>query len=274
MRNAVRLWILVTFLPISVEAASLSTVCFNSPTEGVKQCNVQLSGEIKPGDNDALLTYLKEWRNTDTQFFGNILILDSPGGDVREAIKIAGTVRKALLSTWTIALFTAPGGRPSHATYTCASACFLIWASGPEKLFGQFKDYRRSGLGLHRPYFAPSGYDRTDTGQVASDQQTLMAVAREFLRREGVPDELIVEMMQRSSREVLWLSVDDAYKIPSRAPWYEEWLIARCDFDPALDEMDFVKASPELRAKLFAMKNRCSIETGKAAAAFRRSLQH
>ena len=61
-----------------------------------------------------------------------------------------------------------------------------------------------------------------------------MAITREFLVRESVPQRLIDEMMQRSSKEIYWLSVAEVARIPGRAPWFEEWLIARCNFDPAI----------------------------------------
>lgn len=62
-----------------------------------------------------------------------------------------------------------------------------------------------------------------------------MTSVREYLKREQVPEALIEKMMKRSSKEVYWLEEDDADYISEKAPWFEEMMISRCNYDPIFD---------------------------------------
>ena len=47
-------------------------------------------------------------------------------------------------------------------------------------------------------------------------------------------------MFQRASSEIYWLSILDVdQQLGRRPPWYEQFLIARCGFDKALDKQYF-----------------------------------
>jgi hypothetical protein len=104
--------------------------------------------------------------------------------------------------------------------------------SGAKRSFSPFGDGR---IGLHRPFFSAQAYATLDPGTIAARQTEAMQRVTDILRREGVPQKFVDEMMRRSSRDVYWLTYDDWIQFPATAFWYEELLIARCDFDPTTE---------------------------------------
>jgi hypothetical protein len=58
----------------------------------------------------------------------------------------------------------------------------------------------RFGLGLHRPYFTAVTYQNSDPATIARKQQDVTEALRQYLRREAIPDQLVEEMIRRSSR--------------------------------------------------------------------------
>jgi hypothetical protein len=70
-----------------------------------------------------------------------------------------------------------------------------------------------------------------------------MSVAREYLLRELVPQSLVEKMLQRSSTEIYWLTQDDTLELSGRAPWFDEMMIARCQYDPTYDRATMLWAT-------------------------------
>src|SRR5258708_29080956 len=95
-----------------------------------------LSGEIMPGDYDHLLSKIADDEN---RFLAlNKVILASDGGDVSEALKIAGLV-KSLYTEVIVGTLTGP----------CVSACFFIYAAANRR---EVNGERL--LGINRPFIA------------------------------------------------------------------------------------------------------------------------
>lgn len=225
--------LLALLLICSAQGATFTSICPPTAADpGKIECDVQLRGEIVPGDSERLRSVLK------TRLPGigvyKYLNLESPGGSVVEALAVADVVREALLKT-------ANRLGPQNGSTTvwgvskranCVSACFLIWAAGVERFLS---GDGTSGIGLHRPYFIKDAYTNTPA-KIAAQQQELMAKVRDYLQREQVPDRFIDVMMERSSRDVLWLnSITDGDAFINYKAWYEEMLIARCNYDPVLE---------------------------------------
>lgn len=221
----------------SAEAASFTTAC-NSLLERRNGCSIELVGTIVSGDADRLLAILSNGSGSPHGWF--YLVLDSGGGDVVEALKVADVVRQALLETTTVRIDVPPEialRSPERQFLRCASACFLVWSAGARRhhYSAEIEKIGHVGLGLHRPSFSKDAYSTADIGQLARESQAVAEMVRQYLRREAIPEQLIEEMMRRSSREIMWLDDDEksTLSIPEMAPWYEEMLIARCNFDPA-----------------------------------------
>lgn len=216
-------------------SASISYSCNLEVERLIKGCSIVLSGPIEKGDASRFKDVLKRplpegWRYND-------LILDSMGGEVGEAIAIAKMVKEAILKTTTTDDRYIPAPKEfkssSRSLFPCVSACFLIWVAGAERFSYQtVARGEKVGLGLHRPFFSSSTY-RESPSVVADKQARLMLEVRSYLKGEQIPDSLIDKMMHRSSKEIYWLNENVDSDLSGIAPWFEELLIARCDYDPA-----------------------------------------
>lgn len=206
-------------------AADFSTSC-PTPTQPNVGCWILLRGSIVQGDAVKLLTTLKiQPRESDIYRY---LVLDSPGGDVAEALKLVKVVRDALLQTQNYDVIT---GLSKGRGYTCASSCVLVLMAGVERNGWTFKGGR---LGLHRPSFSTEAYStKSPASDLAERQHQTMRYVREFLLSEGMPQRLVEQMMNRSSKEIYWADfLNDWVEVRTLAAWFEEMLISRCNFDP------------------------------------------
>lgn len=187
-----------------------------SPREGLI-----LKGQIIPGDYERLIKIIG---NDPARFWrAHALILASPGGDIEEAEKIANFVKSAYLPVFV-----------GHIFGPCVSACFFIYVAAPMRL----ADPRT--LGIHRPYIDPSRMNALSPSQAEALQRKVLREARRYLEDLDVPTNLIDAMFQRASSEIYWLSILDVdQQLGRRPPWYEQFLIARCGFDKALDKQYF-----------------------------------
>lgn len=221
------LFLLFIFLAPAT-AADFSTSC-PKPTQPNVGCWILLRGSIVQGDADRLLTALKNQpRGSDIYRY---LVLESPGGDVAEALKITKVVRDALLETQNYAAFGLLGG----PAYTCASSCVLVLMAGVQRNLTFFNGGR---LGLHRPSFSAETYfsGKSLGSELAERQDQAMRYVREFLLSEGMPQRLVEEMMNRSSKEIYWIDfAKDWLEVRPRAAWFDEMLISRCNFDPTAE---------------------------------------
>lgn len=214
-------------------SASISYSCNLEVERLIRGCSIVLSGPIEKGDASRFKDILKRplpegWRYND-------LILDSMGGEVDEAIAIAKMVKEAVLKTTTMdARWKLKDIKPTtRLFFPCVSACFLVWVAGAERFSYQTVEKgEKVGLGLHRPFFSSSTY-RDSPSVVADKQARLMLEVRSYLKGEQISDSLIDKMMHRSSKEIYWLDENVDGDLSGIAPWFEELLISRCDYDPA-----------------------------------------
>ena len=137
-------------------------------------------GVVVPGDFHRLLDFCNSLDNV-RRIAG--LVLDSPGGSVLEAEKIAGAVRDMKL---TVAV---PDGA------TCASACFLIFAASPDRIAAP-----DAHIGVHRASLA--GHE-TEGSLAATDG---MQVA---IQHWGVPAAVVTKMTETAAGGVTWLTPSD-----------------------------------------------------------------
>jgi hypothetical protein len=176
-----------------------------------------ISGEIMPGDYDRVLSKILEDPN---RFLAqNKIILASDGGDVAEALKIAGLI-KSLFAGIIVGPLT---GR-------CVSACFFIYAAA-----GQRQADGERLIGINRPYIVDSeGVSAAPPDGTIVESKALMQV-RVFLQENAVPNYLVEEMFRRASNDAYWLSTDDEKNLGLRSQWFSEFLTAKCAWDDAIE---------------------------------------
>lgn len=176
-----------------------------------------LTGTIQSGDAERLAEILSTEHAVRLE-------LDTLGGNVTEALRIAQLVKGAKLST-----------RPS-AGGVCASACFFIYMAG------NFKSAHGAGkggkvlpdeflkgrfVGIHRPYidFAKNSFKEGE-----NQNEKIIKIMIKFLQEEMVPQYLIDIMMSRPSNDVYWLTHDDLDMLGEYGPDKEEFLVRNCGY--------------------------------------------
>ena len=159
----------------AAQAMQLSTIKVDDPSVVI----VAATGEIIPGDFDRLVALLQGLPPSIRTSFA----LDSPGGNVVEAEKIANVIRRL------------------HATVgvlgqsKCVSACFLVFAAGARKLVQP-----TALIGVHSASIA--GAENTGTLAMTT------AMARDAAAL-GVPPEIIGKMVIAEPGQMEWLTQRD-----------------------------------------------------------------
>lgn len=190
----------------------------------LEKTRLNIVGEIRAGDAERVAQSAIEQVTKNGRGVVSVWV-NSPGGDVAEAIRIADLVA-GMKPTVTVA----KGGG-------CASACFLIFLAGYERIASSVNDdgsmqtaekrAKLSGLvGIHRPYLKTPSADL----ESVKNQEELMRRFRSHLASKQVPQYLIDEMMSRPSNDIYWLRDRDLEAVGPHIPGDEEALIARCGF--------------------------------------------
>ena len=184
-----------------------------------------LSGQINPGDAErAVLTILSiQPIMKGVYLLPSSFVVDSKGGDVREAIRIASLVKAAYMDVRV----------RSRGRGVCASSCFFIYLAGQQRTASGIDTIAQEGaertlgpLGVHRPY-----YTSTEGGpQSTKRQEDLMAAVAVFLREERVPQSLIDTMMAHPSNDVYWLSSKEILSLGPYRAGVEEELVSKCGY--------------------------------------------
>lgn len=204
----------LTFL-LGARAATFKFDC--PPSAPREPCALVLEGAIAAGDAVTIDTTLAGHNAVDNSF-ARWLVLNSPGGDVAEAIRIADVVRKRLLSTTNLNFVrydTRSQAEEEAFGHVCAGACFLVLMAGGNRTLVS-NPHSNARIGLHRP----------------DDAEALRA----FARRERVPERLVDEMLSRSPTNAYWLTRKDAADLSGYAAWFEELAIAACGWDRPADQ--------------------------------------
>jgi len=176
-----------------------------------------MRGAIVPGDYDRLIMYAKH-NGLDLATFR--VILSSPGGDVTDALRI-GKFLKSIFAPVSV----------GPQSGQCASACFIIFASAVER------SSMPGLIGIHRPYLSPDRMRSLSPGQAEALETKAMLDAEEYLHQLRVPNNLVEIMFEHASNEIHWLTNDELQRqLGPRPPWYEEFLIARCGLDKAVEQ--------------------------------------
>ena len=164
-------------LSTAATAAELSSVTLRGDVT-----IIALSGDVAGGDTEAAEALIKA--ANDSNRLISAVRLDSPGGSLAEAVKLAGLIRRAKLPTIVA------------ARSRCASACFIVFAAGNEK----FASYE-AAIGVH-------GVSDKFGHETAQTEEATIAMAR-VASGFGVPPRIIGQMVTTHAHEIAWLTPDD-----------------------------------------------------------------
>ena len=141
---------------------------------------ITVTGPIVPGDFDRLSAFIK----TLPQSEGTLsFFVDSPGGNIFEAMKIAALINKSA------SVVTIPSGSE------CSSACFLLFAAAAHRFMAP-----DALIGVH------------STSLDGQENLTSMAITAAFARDAaayGVPPAIIGKMVQTEPGRMAWLTPSD-----------------------------------------------------------------
>jgi hypothetical protein len=208
------------------------------------------SGEIEPGDYDHLLAKILD--DEDRFLSQNKIILASDGGDVAEALKIAGLV-KSLFSEVIVGTQT---GR-------CVSACFFIYAAAQQR-----GTEGERLVGINRPYIVDS---KAPTGaglltDASADDTAALKRVRAFLQANEVPENLIEEMFRHPSDDAYWLSDQDEKNLGFRSRSLTRYLAANCAWDDAREREVYAgKRPPDELTRMWQCRARATRQPAHAA---------
>ena len=187
-----------------------------------------LSGEIRRGDTQRLRQFLAE--NGEEYLRHPQVVLDSPGGNLDEALQLAQVLREVLADTIVI--------HPAR----CASACFFLYVASPIRFA------EGAVIAIHRPFFAAETTRRLSAATADAAQNASYARAKRWLQDQLVPQVLIDKMFSLPSTQAYWLTRRDTMTLGNRAAWYEEWLLARCPNYLNAEEQSHAAGTAEERA--------------------------
>ena len=200
---------------------------------------VAIRGDIESGDAARLRKLLSRAPNDNDKRYSIVpIVVNSHGGDVKEAIAMAKIISRILAP-----VIVEHDG-------LCASACFFVWLAGvPHIAFTQTQieeakrrvdevkdedDALKSAaqhlvlhtygiVGLHRPYL-------TNIQSPTNDQGKVMKLVRDYLDEKLVSRRLIDTMLSRPSNEIYWLTKEDITELGIYPPDVEEFLIKNCGY--------------------------------------------
>lgn len=205
--------------PVSlIVAALLAAVALNAGAAelsvkdlGGDQYQLILEGEIAEGDSDTLMAFI--YRDPLTFVRTSTITLNSPGGSVAEAIKLAVIVERSAFATIV------------EKNASCASSCVLIYVGGQMRM-------PSGSVLVHRPYLSNSAAQSLSVEETRQYQENAMTEVRRFLESRFVPRAIVDMMMTKSSVEAERLSVSDLKEIGLATASFEETSLARCGASP------------------------------------------
>lgn len=181
-----------------------------------------IRGEIVPGDYLKVLVEIARDAERGSPFLlrGRRVWLDSPGGNLQEAIKIGRLFRDIYVR--------------GVAARRCASACFFMLAGAVERRFA-------GEVAIHNPYLPEGVAKSLDIQPLQQALREAEDQSRTALSDFGVPSDLADTMMSRTSAEAYLLTIDDMMRLGLSAPGWSQVRVSKCGARPDYERETFEK---------------------------------
>lgn len=178
---------------------------------------LHLSGTIIPGDLNKIIAEVSP-----PATFPNYFELDSPGGDILEAMAIGRFIRETATGT--------------VVRKDCESACVLILIAGVRQNVTE-----KSAVGLHRPYFNPKEFAGLSYQDAEDKYKVLQAETRRYLEEMEMATSAIEKMFSIPSDDVYFLKPQEKARLFVGPSAYAEWIRAKCS-PPTVSEWELFEA--------------------------------
>lgn len=185
-----------------------------------------IEGEIRPGDFKRFDQILREKGPLIARVY-----VYSPGGDVREAMKIGGLISRLYLPTNGPTPFYPPYANDDEpiarcekpaprveSNCVCYSSCFLVWIAGAKR--------GESLVGIHRPSFDRKFYASLGPDEAEKVYGKALQMMESYMSEYGVPQSLRELMRATPSRDIHKLVTPNT--LNGHTPSFGELLGARC----------------------------------------------
>jgi hypothetical protein len=237
----------VRHLVLAIGALALGGLLGAGPCAALENLRVfrgvlVLEGKIEPGDYIAVRNFLRNESNF-KKISGGVF-LASPGGYVREAMKIGDLIRELRLSTDAPSI--PPAGKrgfggsvirqadlvnPGH--YQCISACFLVYVAGIDRNLNW-----TGRLGIHRPRLQQKSVELSEN-EIANANIGIRNTIKRYLQRMDVPEKYLDLMFSISPDGVRWISQDEFdADLKGYIPEMRALLNERCNPRPSQIKID------------------------------------
>lgn len=168
---------------------------------------IAADGEIKDGDAKKLLDYIAA-NDIDYQ---NLIIINSPGGNVAAALELGQLVRKRGMRVMVGRTEDeeVEGALKTIQTYNpgiCASACVFVLMGGVEREISE-----DSRVGVHQ--FAPTSDELGSVASATSSTQTIMAGLQGYAMQMGVDASVLTLASSTAPEDMMWLEPRDMERL-------------------------------------------------------------
>ena len=171
-----------------------------------------LEGPIVKGDYERVLNSI---RANDGNWLQYVWSLNSPGGDVDEAMRIGRLFKELYIQTQVL---------DSNDEAKCASACFLIYIGGV------IRDAFANELGVHRPTFSAAEFAAMSPALAEERYKEMVDLVRRYLKEFEVPENVVAKIFMRDSRDIYWLNQQEVDQLGRKPVWLEQYILASCGF--------------------------------------------
>lgn len=157
---------------------------------------LRLTGELKQGDSDRLVEFIERLeRTSDQKSYSRVgtIFLNSPGGEMQEALKIGRTLRSRKMVT-VVAL-------PNR----CASACVIVLAGGVMR-------FPVGTVEVHS-FYSPDLLGTREYAKAEEKYKLMVQQVSEYLREMRIPAALLDEMMRIPHNDSRVLGVSELERL-------------------------------------------------------------
>ncbi len=198
-------------------AVTLSAFAAQAADISVQGSAIRLKGRIEAGDAQKLQDLLATSGGRQAFARSGTFLLDSPGGRVSEAMKIARIVERGFSTTVV------------RSGAQCYSACFIVYAAGSYRIAGE-----AAALGVHRVALANGRDDSSTAAALARANDEV----KNYLQRRGMPALVIDHMMRTPPHDLFqfgnrWILAQGIETEMTRHPESMSAVDEACGPDPA-----------------------------------------
>jgi hypothetical protein len=239
MQKGLLLILVGLFSAAGLEAADIRPA---RSLSGAPLPGITIEGAIAPGDYQKLVDVAAASRETHTVW------LASPGGNLKEALRMGGLIRRLGLAVWVPFSKAEPlVTLKDPANNTCSSSCFLLYAAGVSR--------RGLVLGLHRPSLPADEYFSLGLDGAVAAHRVIAEAVTDYLAAMGVPSKYASLMLSTNASDMVWLSAEDIHNdLDGVIAEYVEAIRTACPLrmPPASDHQPLSAARPGEQPKEMA----------------------